>query len=92
VSAAPIIVRVRTIDRFSKSRTFRTLAGAQKFAARWVGETPELGSCYAVSADGVATVRASVPVADLFPKLNATPSEEGPDPAREWYDTGAELR
>jgi hypothetical protein len=76
VSGGAITVRVRTVDHFRKSRTFKTLAGAQKFAQRYVGETPELGSHYAVSADGVATVYASVPVAELFPKLEAdTPRE-----------------
>ena len=85
-----ITVRVRTLDRISKTRHFATLAGAQKFAARWVGETPDLGSHYAVSFDGIATLYASVPLASLFPKLEAD-EQTTRDPGADWYDTGAEL-
>jgi hypothetical protein len=36
-----IRVSVRTIDRFSQTRTFKTLAGARKYAQKWVGAHPE---------------------------------------------------
>lgn len=65
-----IKVRYETIDRFSKTRRFKTLAGAQKFAQHWVGETPELGSFYAVSGDGVGKITCDgCLVRDLFPKV-----------------------
>lgn len=65
-----IRVRYESIDRFSKTRRFKTLAGAQKFAQKYVGETPELGSFYAVSGDGIGKVTCDgCSVRDLFPKL-----------------------
>lgn len=53
----PITVRVETIDHVRKSRTFKSHEGAKKFAVHYVGESPEVGPTYAVSFDGVATVR-----------------------------------
>lgn len=65
-----IVVRYRGIDRYSKRGVFKTLAGAQRFAQKWVGETPELGSFYAVSGDGVGKVTCDgCALVDLFPKL-----------------------
>lgn len=65
-----IRVRVESIDGFRKSRKFKTLAGAQRFAQKWVGETPDLGSFYVVSYDGVVKVTCDgCRVVDLFPKL-----------------------
>lgn len=65
-----ITVRYQSVDRFSKTRKFKTLTGARKFAQHWVGETPELGSFYAVSGDGVGKVTCDgCLVRDLFPKL-----------------------
>jgi hypothetical protein len=81
-----IKVKYSSIDRFSKSAQFKTLAGAQKFAQKWVGASPELGSYYAVSADGVGkvTVRGdldgkAVTVADLFAKQEADVPEDSYD-------------
>jgi hypothetical protein len=62
------VVRYRSIDRFSKTRTFKTLAGAQKFAQGWIGEYPSLGGGYAVSDDGVGKIIVhGASLRDLFP-------------------------
>ena len=64
-----ITVAYRSIDRFSARRTFKTLAAAQRFAQKWIGETPEIGSFYAVSGDGVGRITVSgASLLDLFPK------------------------
>lgn len=65
-----IHVTYRSIDRYTKSAEFKTLAGAQKFAQKWVGKTPELsiGFGYAVSGDGIGKITCSgCAIADLFP-------------------------
>jgi len=58
-------------DGFKKTGEFKTLARAQKFAQRYVGETPDLGSDYAVSADGFGVIRvvSGAQLAELFPAL-----------------------
>jgi hypothetical protein len=75
-----IKVSVRTTDRFSCTRTFKTLAGAQRFAQKYCGETPEISTMfgYAVSQDGVARAMATgCHLKELFPKLqDATESDE----------------
>lgn len=72
-----IKVRYSTIDRFSKTGTFKTLAGAQRFAQKWVGKTPDLGSDYAVSMDGVGKVAVEgAPLYDLFPELAKTAEQD----------------
>lgn len=64
-----IKVRYSSIDRYSESRRFKTLAGARKYAAKWVGEHPEIGSYYAVSGDGVGKIEVSgdASLKDIFP-------------------------
>lgn len=76
-----IKVTYSSIDRYRQTRSFSTLKGAQAFATRWIGETPEMGSHYAVSGDGVGKISmtwvtfeaagAETPVRliDLFPRL-----------------------
>jgi hypothetical protein len=63
-----------TMDRFSKSASFKTLAGAQKFAHKWVGKHPDISETfgYAVSmyGDGKITFR-GVTSAELFPEEGA---------------------
>jgi len=54
-----IWVSYASIDHVSKHRTFKTIAGARRFAVKWVGENAEFGSCYAVSADGVGKIMVS---------------------------------
>jgi hypothetical protein len=44
-----------TLDGFFKRKTFTTLAEAREWAKYWVGN-PEIGSHYAVSADGIGKV------------------------------------
>jgi len=64
-----ITVRVETLDHFRKTRRFRTLNGARRFAQQWVGEAPDLGSTYAVSFDGIAKVTVSgATLAEIFPR------------------------
>jgi hypothetical protein len=77
-----ITVRYATLDGFHQSRKFKTLAGAQRFAQKWVGETPEIGWNYAVSGDGVGKVTAEGCLVDqLFPKGQPGPAQE-----RDCYD------
>jgi len=65
----PIQVTYDSIDGHSETREFKTLRGARKFAQKWVGETPELGSYYAVSYDGVGKISSfGCAVKDLFPE------------------------
>lgn len=69
---AEIIVKLRSSDGYTKSRRFRTLEGAQKFAHDYVGACPEIGAGYAVSDDGVATIRVSgASLRQLFPRAAA---------------------
>jgi hypothetical protein len=72
-----IVVRYRSIDRCSKRGVFKTLAGAQRFAQKWVGETPDLGGTYAVSSDGIGKVTCDgCALIDLFPKLKEAEERE----------------
>jgi len=68
-AAQKIIVTCLSIDGVRRSRTFKTLAGAQALAHDWVGEHPSIGTGYAVSDDGVTkvTVRGAA-LADIFPQ------------------------
>lgn len=79
-----IVVSYRSVDHFSKRRRFKTLAGARRFAQKYVGETPELGSCYAVSGDGVGRIMVSgATLLELFPALDEKPASA---PAERGYD------
>ena len=63
-----IIVRYSSCDGYSERRKFKTLKGAQKFAHRWIGEHPEIGSCYAVSGEGVGKITVQgCSLRELFP-------------------------
>lgn len=67
-----IKVRYSSIDRFSQSRSFKTLVAARRYAVKWVGENPDLGIGYAVSADGVGKVTVSgVSLGELFAQPEA---------------------
>lgn len=80
-STLKITVYYASVDHFTQSRTFKTLAGAQKYADKWVGPTPDLGSCYAVSHDGIGRIMVKgAAVADLFPALQTKPAA---DPERD---------
>ena len=63
-----ITVSYSSIDHFRKTRKFKTLEGARKFAQKMIGPTPEMGSGYAVSGDGVGKILArGVSLYSLFP-------------------------
>jgi len=51
-----IKVRYSSIDRYRETRVFKTLAGANKFAVKWVGKNPDMGCGYAISDDGVGKI------------------------------------
>jgi|ERR1700720_46797 len=79
-----IKVRYQTIDRVNKLRSFKTLAGAQKFAHYWVGAHPEIGCGYAVAGDGIGKITCSgCTLRELFPDNAPTPTGRavmaGPD-------------
>lgn len=65
-----ITVRYSSVDWYSKTRYFKTIEGARKWAQKMVGERPEISTAfqYAVSGDGVGkiTVRGAT-LKDLFP-------------------------
>jgi hypothetical protein len=78
-----IRVRKESIDSYGRgtTRRFKTLAGARKFAQRWVGEFPELGMGYAVAGDGVCKVECwGCSLADLFPSPVRDPDPIEPPP------------
>jgi hypothetical protein len=65
-----IRVTYSSIDRCRKTRTFKTLKGAQKFAQEYVGQTPEVGGWYAVSGDGVGKIECrGCSLIALFPQV-----------------------
>lgn len=66
---AQITIRYASIDGCHHTKVYKTLEGAQKFAQEKVGTTPDLGSHYAVSFDGIGkiTVEGCV-ILDLFPE------------------------
>lgn len=66
-----------TIDGCRNVKTFKTLAGARKAAACRVGNTPEIGSSYAISSDGVVKVQAAgATLAELFPDCFQSPPSD----------------
>jgi hypothetical protein len=64
-----IVVAYSSVDHFRKRRTFKTVAGASRYAREWIGDHPSIGMGYAVSDDGVGkiTVRGAT-LAELFPE------------------------
>ncbi len=87
-----IKVRYSAVDGFTQTRKFKTLAGAQKFASDRVGKTPEIGTRYAVSGDGIGKVVATgATLAELFPALApARPAEPTPEPTEQEIYEAAE--
>ena len=56
-----------TLDGIRKTKRFKTLRNARKAAQEWVGTDADIGSYYAVSADGVVRVTVTgCTLADLF--------------------------
>ena len=63
-----IIVWFETVEHERGSKKFDTLASARAYAHRYVGTHPDIGRHYAVSHDGIVTVRVEgATLADLFP-------------------------
>lgn len=63
-----ITVTYTSIDRLRKKRSFKTLAGARRFAHSYIGAHPDIGLGYAVSFDGLGKVEWSgTTAAELFP-------------------------
>jgi len=87
-----IRVKYTAVDRFSKSATFRTLAGARRFAQKWVGEYPDFGSWYAVSSSGTGKVEVTgCSLADLFPGVVVVEPVSADESAPGWAQRGDEL-
>jgi hypothetical protein len=64
-----IEVTYSSIDHYEKTSTFKTLAGAQKFAQKYVGPHPDMGMGYAVSNDGVGKIEVyGCSIKELFPE------------------------
>jgi len=51
-----IKLRYESVDGVRKTRTFKTVKGAKRFADTWVGTHPDLGGSYAVSQDGIGKI------------------------------------
>jgi hypothetical protein len=47
-----------TVDGYLKYKTFNDLAKAKEWAKHWMG-TPEIGSTYAVTGDGIGKMECS---------------------------------
>lgn len=68
--ADKITVCYLACDGARKARSFTTIKGAAKFAQEWVGPTPEIGTGYAVSPDGIGRVTVDgATLAELFPAV-----------------------
>ena len=55
-TATKITVRYSSVDGCHETRSFRTLAGARRFAHLCVGTDADVGRSYAASSDGVGMV------------------------------------
>jgi hypothetical protein len=63
-----------SVDGYRKSKSFKTLKGARKYAQERIGKNPEMGSYYAVSGDGIGKIQVDgVPLAHLFGELLEDP-------------------
>ena len=65
-----IKVRYSSVDGYGVTWSGKTVAGARRWAQKWIGETPDCGRSYAVSDDGVGKIvpRQGCTLRDLFPK------------------------
>lgn len=71
-----IIVYYSSIDGCRETRKYKTLEGARRFAQEMIGRTPEMGSYYAVSGDGVGKIEVKgVLLRELFPMLQVNPDD-----------------
>lgn len=63
-----ITVWYSAVDGFKVCKRFKSLQRAQGWAHGFVGQHPTIGSCYAVSDDGVGKIEArGATLAELFP-------------------------
>lgn len=71
-----IKISYRAVDGFRKTSKFKTLEGARTYAHKAIGEHPDMGSDYAVSFDGIATIRCEgCTLAELFPGADEIEAE-----------------
>jgi hypothetical protein len=75
-----IRVRYEAIDGYRKTKMFKLLKNARKYAHERVGEHPSLGSYYAVSDDGVGKITANINLRELFPDTEVEVDPEDPEP------------
>lgn len=52
----PIILKYTTIDRVTKTYRTNSIEDARAYVTKWIGEEFEIGSCYAISFDGIAKI------------------------------------
>lgn len=89
MSKPRIKIRYTSIDGHHETRTFETLTGAHRYAAKWVGDHPDKGSRYAISDDGVGKITCEgCSLADLFPSQEATLTAAD----RLWKEQGRDRR
>jgi hypothetical protein len=63
-----IKVNYSSVDGHRQTRSFKTVAGAGRYARRWIGEHPEIGSHYAISSDGAGKITVDgASLGELFP-------------------------
>jgi hypothetical protein len=68
-TAMEIIITYSSCDGCRDRRVFKTVNAARRFAHKWVGAHPEIGSTYAISGDGVGKITVyGISLADLFPE------------------------
>ena len=71
-----IVVYYSSIDGCRETRKYKTLEGARRFAQEMIGRTPEMGSYYAVSGDGVGKIEVKgISLHELFPMLQDNPDD-----------------
>ena len=76
-ATAAIMVTYTAIDGTREDDAFDTIEEASTWARTWIGNHPEIGSTYAVSADGIGKIEVmGCEIADLFPP----PPEPEPEP------------
>lgn len=83
-----IKLTVESIDGFRETRSFKTLKGAQAFAHKYVGATPEISVSFGYAVSGYGTTKVIIQEGctfkELFPAAMAgeeVPEDDG-DPSR----------
>jgi hypothetical protein len=66
-----IKVKYLAVDGYRKTRKFKTIKFAKKFAQEWIGEHPDIGCGYAISHDGIGRITVTgCTLEELFPLIN----------------------